>query len=174
MDPLCLWLFGNNHNPSLDYSCILAQILRTKSCLSLSQTYMCQKFFEPDHIYLFGVLARRHNFFGKNHSRLSDIFKASSIIYAKSYLSLCPFVHYRTLLRWNLVSLSIIVAWYNFFGKYICFFVVLGWCYNFFRLRHMYLFVIPAWPHHMKHKAVLSQVSCSICVLPCIVQIKGG
>jgi len=37
----------------------------------------------------------------------------------------------------------------------------------------MYLVVIPAWPHHMKHKALLSQIASSICSLPCFVQIKG-
>jgi hypothetical protein len=38
----------------------------------------------------------------------------------------------------------------------------------------MYLFVIPACPHHMKQKALLSQIASSICNLPCFVQIKGG
>jgi hypothetical protein len=38
----------------------------------------------------------------------------------------------------------------------------------------MYIFVIPAWPHHMKHKAFLLEISSSICKLPCFVHIKGG
>jgi len=73
------------------------------------------------------------------------------------------------------VCLSFVAWYYNFFGQYhICFFVTSEQCHNFLRQHHVHLFVIPAWPHHMKHKSLPSHISSSIRNLPCFVQIKGG